>query len=72
MEVGMPDQNTKVYRKPGGDEMVVDNGGKLTLGNAAISIDASGRAIVTGLPAADPKVVGALWANAGVLTVSAG
>jgi hypothetical protein len=72
MEVGMSDQNTKVYRKPGGDEVVVDKGGKLTLGNAAVAIDANGRAIVTGLPTADPNVVGALWSNAGVLTVSAG
>ena len=68
----MSDQNTKVYRKPGGDEQVVDKGGKLTLGNAAITIDANGRAIVTGLPTADPHVVGALYANAGVLTISAG
>lgn len=68
----MSDQNTKVYRKPGGDEIVVDKGGKLTIGNAAVTIDANGRAIVTGLPAADPNVVGALWSNAGVLTVSAG
>lgn len=68
----MSDQNTKVHRKPGGDELVVDRGGKLTLGAAAITIDANGRAIVTGLPTADPGVAGALYTNAGVLTVSAG
>lgn len=68
----MADQNTKVYRKPGGDEMVVDRGGKLTLGNASITINAAGQAIVAGLPTADPAVAGALWSNSGVLTVSAG
>lgn len=68
----MSDQNTKVYRRPGGDEIVIDKGGKFTLGNAAIAIDASGRAVVTGLPTADPHVAGVLWSDAGVLTVSAG
>lgn len=68
----MSDQNTKVYRKPGGDEMVVDKGGKLTLGNASIIINAAGLAIVAGLPTADPTVAGALWSNAGVITVSTG
>lgn len=68
----MSDQNTKVYRKPGGNEFVVDKGGKLTLGNAVLTIDASGRVIVTGLPTANPNVAGALWSNSGVLTVSTG
>ena len=68
----MADQNTKIYRKPGGNEMVVDKGGKLTLGNAAITINAAGQSLLTGFPTADPHVAGALWANAGVLTVSAG
>lgn len=68
----MSDQNTKVYRKPGGDELIVDNGGKLTLGNAVLTIDASARVIVTGLPTANPGVAGALWSNSGILTVSTG
>jgi hypothetical protein len=68
----MADQNTKVYRKPGGDEIVVDKGGKLTIGNAVFTVDASGRVIVTGLPTADPAVAGALYSNSGVLTISAG
>ena len=38
--------------------------GALTMSNAAVSM--------TALPTADPHVVGRLWANAGVLTVSAG
>lgn len=31
-----------------------------------------GLMMVTGIPTADPHVVGAVWSNAGVLTVSAG
>lgn len=34
--------------------------------------DAGSRVILPGLPTADPHVVGQLWSNAGVLTVSAG
>jgi hypothetical protein len=68
----MSDQNTKVYRKPGGDELVVDKGGKLTIAGASFSVDASGNIIVTGLPTANPAVAGALYSNAGVLTISAG
>lgn len=68
----MSDQNTKVYRKPGGDELVIDKGGKLTLSAASLSIDANGNIIVTGLSTADPGVAGALYANSGVLTVSTG
>ncbi|MGX9144986.1 hypothetical protein [Mesorhizobium sp. 128a] len=62
----MPDTsyNTKVYHKLGGDELVVANGGKIT-------IESGGTVIVT-LPTADPHVVGALWNNAGTVTVSAG
>ena len=35
-------------------------------------LTASGVVIFSGLPTADPHVVGQLWSNAGVLTVSAG
>jgi len=58
----MSDQNTKVYRKPGGNEMVVASGGKIT-------VEAGGAII---LPTADPHIVGALWNDAGTITVSAG
>lgn len=68
----MSDYNTKVYEKIGGAELVVDVGGTLTLGLASITINSSGRAIVAGLPSADPHVVGELWSNSGVLTISAG
>ena len=45
-----------------------------TLGaNTSIStLTTSGVVIMTGLPVADPLIAGALWNNAGVLTVSAG
>ena len=45
-----------------------------TLGpNTSVStLTTSGVVIMTGLPVADPLIVGALWNNSGVLTVSAG
>ncbi|MFC3206871.1 hypothetical protein [Aquamicrobium soli] len=58
----MADQNTKVYRKPGGDEMVVASGGKITIQAGGVII----------LPTTDPHVAGALWNSAGTITVSAG
>lgn len=36
------------------------------------TLTVSGVIIATGIPTADPHVVGELWNNAGVLTVSAG
>lgn len=41
-------------------------------GTNATNTNATLAAMVAGLPTADPHVVGALWKNAGVLTVSAG
>jgi hypothetical protein len=64
--------DSAVYRKQGGSELVVDKTGKLTLGNASITINAAGQAVVAGVPSADPHVAGVLWSNSGVLTVSAG
>lgn len=52
--------NTKNYEEQGGAAWVV--GGTLTV--------AAGGALI--LPSADPHVVGALWNNAGTITVSAG
>ena len=68
----MSDYNTKVHGKVGGDEMVVEVGGKITIGGVAITCDAAGNLIFTGLPTADPTVAGALWNSSGVLHVSAG
>jgi hypothetical protein len=63
---------TKVYKEDGGDKMTVVAGGSIQIGNALFSVNAAGKLLVTGLPTADPHVVGQLWANSNVLTVSAG
>lgn len=55
---------SKVYEKQGGKELVVASGGQLT-------VESGGKVVAT-LPTADPHVVGQLWANSGVVTVSAG
>ena len=64
--------NAKVQRTSGGDKLEVAVGGSLVVGDVTITTDASGNLIFTGLPTADPTVAGALWSNAGVVTVSAG
>lgn len=45
-----------------------------TLGPATSvnTLAVSGTVILSGLPTSDPNVAGAIWANTGVLTVSAG
>lgn len=58
----MAEYSGKVYRKVGGDELVVASGGKITVQNGGIIV----------LPTADPGVAGALWNNAGTIAVSAG
>ncbi|MGF6433476.1 hypothetical protein [Bradyrhizobium elkanii] len=63
---------TKLYREVGGDKLTVAPGGSIQIGNMIFTVNAGGKVIVTGLPTADPHVVGQLWANSGVLTVSAG
>ena len=37
---------------------------------SATTLTASGVVVLTGLPVADPLVAGAIWSNAGVLTLS--
>lgn len=51
-----------------------DNGfiGDVSGAVTATDLSASGVVILSDLPTADPEVVGQLWNNAGVLTVSAG
>jgi len=68
----MSDYVTKVHRKLGGDELAVVPGGKITIGGVALTCNAAGNLIATGLPTADPGVVGALWNSSGTLRVSAG
>lgn len=52
--------NTKNYEKQGGSEWYVSGLLKILPGGAII------------LPTADPLVAGALWNNAGTITISAG
>lgn len=66
----MSDYSGKVYRKVGSDELVVDSGGKVTVASGGTINISNGGAII--LPTADPLVAGALWNNAGTITVSAG
>ncbi|MBB4259718.1 MULTISPECIES: hypothetical protein [unclassified Bradyrhizobium] len=68
----MSNYSTKVHRDVGGDQLTVEAGGSIKFGNATFSVNAAGKLIVTGLPTADPHVVGQLWANSNVLTISAG
>lgn len=50
---------------PGGSSIIDNNDGKgINIGN--------GNLIMSGLPTSDPHVVGKLWKNSNVLTVSAG
>jgi hypothetical protein len=65
--------NTKVYLERGGDALVLKPGGSVKLGDSVtLTINATGKVVITGLPTADPSVAGALYTNSGVLTVSAG
>lgn len=62
--------STPNYRKIGG--AIWHIGGTLELGNAIVVTVVGGVPLFTGIPTADPHVVGALWNNAGVVTISAG
>jgi len=71
----MSTYNAKVYEPQGADTFVIDEGGTLsfnTTTNAVTLTVTSGKLIIANLPTANPAVAGALWNNAGVLTVSAG
>lgn len=68
----MSDYSAKVHNEVGGDRLAVDAGGSIKIGNAVFTVNAAGQVIVTGLPTTNPAVAGALYNNAGVLTVSTG
>lgn len=70
----MAGENTTVYFEQGGNSMVIAEGGTIKVGDGSITLttDGSNNLIVTGLPTSDPSVAGALWADTGVVTVSAG
>lgn len=68
----MPDETyqPKTYRKQGGDEFVVADGGKITVENG-------GQLVVKGvdlgaLPTADPGDGATIWVDGGVLKVATG
>lgn len=61
-----------VTKPQGGASLDVASGGAINLG-ASVALTVSGtNVIITGLPTSDPAVAGALYSNAGVLTLSAG
>jgi hypothetical protein len=68
----MSDYSGKVHRDVGGDKLTAEAGGVVAIGNMVFTVNAAGKAIVTGVPTADPLVAGQLWNNSGVLTVSTG
>ena len=63
--------NVKVSLPQGGDSLDVADGGSVVLGDVVLTVSGA-NVIITGLPTADPAVAGALYSDAGVLTVSAG
>lgn len=63
---------TKIYKDNGGDREVAEAGAVLKRGDTTFTIDADGDIIVTGIPTVNPAKAGALYSNAGVLTISAG
>jgi hypothetical protein len=68
----MSSYNTKIYMPQDNDSIVVEDGGEIDLGANVVLAVTGTNVILTGLPTVDPHVVGALWKNANVLTVSAG
>lgn len=64
--------NSKVYQPQNGNALVVEDSGEIDLGaNVVLSVSGT-NVLLVGLPTTDPHVVGALWVNSHVLTVSAG
>lgn len=68
----MSDYSAKVHVEIGGERMAVDPGGSVKIGTLVFTVAADGNVIVTGLPTSEPAAVGALYSNAGVLTLSNG
>ena len=68
----MSDYSAKVHHDVGGDQLTVDPGGSIQIGNAKFTVNAAGKLVVTGLQTTDPHTAGQLWSNNGVLTLSAG
>lgn len=69
-----PTYQTPIYVEQGGRKGVLGPDGQVALNGNGVTVttDAAGHMILTNVPTVDPHVVGALWSNAGVLTLSAG
>jgi hypothetical protein len=68
----MSGENTKVYRKQGGDEVVVASGGKITIesgGEFKIG-DVDFATILASIPTTDQNDGVTLWNDSGTLKVS--
>lgn len=72
----MPDPTYQplVYRKQGGNELVVASGGAITVeSGGALSVDgADFAAILAAIPTADPEDGVTVWLDGGVLKVASG
>ena len=71
----MAGENTLVNFPQGGTKVRVESGGSIEfeIGTTDVLLTSNGTYVIaTGIPAADPVVLGALWNNSGVLTLSAG
>ena len=62
----------KNYEAMGDSSWVVGGNLSFDTTTATVFTTTGANIVVTGMPTADPHVVGALWANSGVLTISAG
>lgn len=69
-----PTYGPKVYKKAGGDELVVASGGKVTVESGGqILVGATDvAALLTAIPTSDPGDGVTLWNDAGVLKVASG
>lgn len=61
-----------VYKDEQGDAITMKAGGKINIGDSIVLTTDGDNLIITGLPAADPSVAGALYTATGAVKVSAG
>lgn len=70
--------SAKVYMKPGGDEMVVGDGGKIsiepggTIEVNGVALSADNLEAFGAIPDSDPEDEGVIWNDGGTLKASAG
>lgn len=68
----MADYNTKNYKEVGGDRQTLAPGGSIKFGSVIFTVNATGDLVISDIPTTEPAAVGALYSNAGVLTISNG